>query len=514
MNSKNKSNDKLFFILAIVLFFVFAILAYCTPYTNDDWAWGDKIGAERLSTFFAGYNGRYLGNLLILLIANSRIAMILCMAASFTVACLIPCYYSKNNSFTALLMSGVLFFLLPKAIYAQIVGWASGYSNYMPPILLLTLYFIIIKNIFDEGEIKYSKFTPLLTFVIAFAGALFMENITLTNIAVAFLVIIFVLFKEKKFHLTHITFAIGALGGAAVMFSNAAYGIIAKSGDDYRNVPTGMKEIIKTVVEHLNDAVNYIFINNLIICFIASTLLIAICYLYTKDKSDSKSRAISGIIAFANCFALLIFFVKNRYPDWMIISKKYTTLFIWGAAALYCLSLFFGFIFCVKDKSKKFKLLLLLVTVALIVAPLMIVNPITARCYYPPYFVICMMIIEMFSYIIGEAEQSEAVNRTLNAGLIGSLLALCVFYLSIFSFIHSYDNMRSEYIKKQNENNEKVVKVTTLPYDDYIWASSPHNDLWIGRFKVYYDIDEEAEMKYVDYKDYKKFAKKYDKKHQ
>jgi hypothetical protein len=338
-----------------------------------------------------------------------------------------------------------------------------------------------------------------------------MENITLAYVAIAFLIIIYVLFKTKRVYLTHIAFALGSIAGAVAMFTNSSYGIIAKSEDSYRSVPSGLDEILKTVQEHLNDAIDYLFINNMIICFIATILLVAICVICAKENKNK--RVISGVIALANCFALLVFFAKSNYPDWVFVSEKYTTLLLWGAAAIYCISLLLGAIICPKDKSRKFKLLLLLVTTAAVVAPLLIVNPITARCYYPPYFVICMIIIEMFGAVKDEINISEGSKKALCAAFAGALIALCVFHISIYSSIHHYDSLRQEYIEKQTQNNESVVMVSTLPYKDYLWGSTPKLPMWQNHMKEHYNMDPDAQIEYIEYSEFEKFATEYDASH-
>ena len=40
----------------VVVFLFFGVLGYLFPYTNDDWAWGSRIGINRLNNFFANYN--------------------------------------------------------------------------------------------------------------------------------------------------------------------------------------------------------------------------------------------------------------------------------------------------------------------------------------------------------------------------------------------------------------------------------------------------------------------------
>ena len=45
-----------------------ALFALCLllPYSGDDWTWGGQAAFTRLNSGFANYNGRYLGNLLII----------------------------------------------------------------------------------------------------------------------------------------------------------------------------------------------------------------------------------------------------------------------------------------------------------------------------------------------------------------------------------------------------------------------------------------------------------------
>ena len=64
--------------------FVFLfILSYYFPYSNDDWVWGSKIGIERFENGFKDYNGRYLGNLLVILLTRSNIFKALLMTITY-----------------------------------------------------------------------------------------------------------------------------------------------------------------------------------------------------------------------------------------------------------------------------------------------------------------------------------------------------------------------------------------------------------------------------------------------
>lgn len=67
-----KENNKIW-LRYIICFGLIAILCYLFPYTGDDWAWGSKIGIDRLNNWFENYNGRYVGNLIVLAMTRSNL---------------------------------------------------------------------------------------------------------------------------------------------------------------------------------------------------------------------------------------------------------------------------------------------------------------------------------------------------------------------------------------------------------------------------------------------------------
>ena len=70
---KTERNKKIDLIIKISLFLIATIIFYFAPYTHDDWAWGSSIGMERLASHFKDYNGRWVGNLVVLLLTRYRI---------------------------------------------------------------------------------------------------------------------------------------------------------------------------------------------------------------------------------------------------------------------------------------------------------------------------------------------------------------------------------------------------------------------------------------------------------
>ena len=70
---KIKDNRARYFIYS-VFFILFVYLGYKAPYCLDEWKWGLPQRMELMKRGFSGYNGRYLGNILALLITRSEVA--------------------------------------------------------------------------------------------------------------------------------------------------------------------------------------------------------------------------------------------------------------------------------------------------------------------------------------------------------------------------------------------------------------------------------------------------------
>lgn len=118
-----------------IIILLFTVLTYLFPYTGDDWAWGSEIGIKRLINMFRDYNGRYMGNLFVLILTRSNILKTLTMTAIlFGIV-----YFSSSivNKKLPLLYIALMFLLaIPSSILKQTVVWTSGFSNYVVSIFL------------------------------------------------------------------------------------------------------------------------------------------------------------------------------------------------------------------------------------------------------------------------------------------------------------------------------------------------------------------------------------------
>lgn len=81
MMEETKKSKPLRLLTVLLSVAAVAAMLWCAPYFKDDWAWGSQVGLDRLQSHFTGYNGRYLGNLLVMVLTRSLPVKIILMTA-------------------------------------------------------------------------------------------------------------------------------------------------------------------------------------------------------------------------------------------------------------------------------------------------------------------------------------------------------------------------------------------------------------------------------------------------
>ena len=376
---EKRAKQKNFLILSAVVLLFFALLSFLFPYTGDDWAWGSSIGTDRLETFFANYNGRYLGNLMVILLTRSKFLNVIVMAVSYYLSCWLCYKYTHKRSNIALLLAVVLFLLMPRDMFAQSVVWTAGYTNYVPSALVSVAYICMIRNITGKKEPSYPKYMIVLAFVMALCGALFMENITLFNICLGVAAVGYTYLRFKKFYPMHLSFLAGSIAGAIVMFTNSAYGSIASGEDEYRDTPDGLGEIIRTCIHHAQVICENLILSNLFLCAVATILVMILAVsCLERIRNKRKKNVLFGILAVhVITFAIILWRGTGLLP--FLYNSKISMLL----TLIYVGSLILLVLVCV-EKYRRFRILLPIYCVPVVVAPLLVVNPIGPRCFYAP----------------------------------------------------------------------------------------------------------------------------------
>ena len=496
-----KNGFKLKNLLIFLLIFAFiAVLSYMTPYTGDDWAWGSRLGIERLQSGFKDYNGRYLGNLLVIALTRSRLLKAAVMSVCITGTLALIWQTVKHKSFTVFLMATVGFCVMPRYIFRQTIAWVSGFTNYVVPTFLIIAYLFIIKGIFDKAP-KFKKGTFAVTFLLGACAALFMENITLYQVAADILILIGTLIAYKKVFAPVVSHLIGSIVGCVIMFTNGAYLNITNSNDGYRTMETSSAGILERIKDNLFDVVadeltlNNVFLNLLI----AAACIATAASLFKKSEKIGFFKKLAVWCSLAVVIAHAAYsLMRATYQGWNI-ALNYTKYFNVLLTLLFGIALLILGLCCVSETAVKIRLSFYVVSVGILTAPLLVVTPIGSRCFFCGYIFLAMYLCETFAYCFNE-------KHTLikNDVFVNALLACCaffaVYYTSIFGYIYKSEIERDAYVQEQISEGKTTVEVPELPYQGYLWNSTPTpNTVWEPRYKSFNSIDQDIEFEIIKF---------------
>lgn len=501
---KQKKTDKRFLLIFIAMFVFFFGLAYMLPYTGDDWAWGGQIGIDRLHEHFRNYNGRYLGNLLVIALTRSNLLKSFVMSGTVTGLVFLIHQSVKHKSIATLLLSLTGLFVMPRYIFRQTIAWTSGFTNYVAPTFLVIAYICIIKCIFD-GKPKFRKGTFALTLLLGLSSALFMENITLYQIAIDIIIIVGTLVGYKRIFAPVISHFLGSVAGCAIMFTNGAYLNIANSKDDYRTMETTSTGILSRIKENLFDVIRKdLALNNVVLnLFIA---LVCIALVISFFKKDKDCKLFKKLFIRFNLFIVISYAAYSLcrviYPNWNIF-LNYTKYFESVFVLIFGIALIMLSLLCVDEPGVKLRLSFYIVSIAVLTAPLFVVTPIRSRCFFCGYMFFVLFLCEAFGYVFNE-KHSLIKNGNLSRILLAFCICGVIFYTTLYGYIFVAERDRNTYIQEQIAEERSTVELPELPYQGYLWDSTPNIDsMWGDRYKAYKGIDKNSKLEIVRYSDWK-----------
>lgn len=449
---KTKANKNIILYLLSIVFF--GIFYYFLPFAGDDWAWGSDIGIERLQNAFSGYNGRYLGNLLIILITRSVIAkVVFCALMMFLLIFVLSKIFdglSDNKKSTAnyiIAFSSVLILVLPNQIafgdiqpfqiFGSTVGWLSGFTNYVvPSVLILIFYYFVTSKGFE------SKTVYIFLFFDGVFACLCVEHYTLFCLMFAFAVIIYRYRFHKKICKKSLSFFSGSLIGSLIMFSNSAY-ISMQKGDVSENQRAvgflgSFKQYASYVFsENANETLVFIF--ELILLLATVSFLI---FFFMKTYKSVKSRSIA-----------------KSLPIVCLVVMTIPLLFTNSGKEIY------------------------------IVAP---------RCYFLQYF---MLIIFIYSKLAEKSKMSKLLSdEKFNKGLKLSFVALLLVTVITYCRLDYMGIVRDDTVNKALEEGHSTIEVIEYPksIEHIQWASNfIENEEYLNRYKRFKNIAENNEIEII-----------------
>lgn len=497
---KSMNTNRFFYIIISLTFLFFFYLAFNTPLTGDDWTWGTERGLERLRSFFDGYNGRYLSNILeIILTRNDTLRYLFMAIFSTSLIYLISKLYSDKDKITYFLLSITLFLLMPVNIYSQTIGWTAGYVNYVVSLVFLLIFLVITKNIYETKLPNYSRWLWIILIPLGIMTQLVVEHVSILVVFIALYVIIYSYIKFKKFFIEHIVYFVSVIIGSIIMFTNKTYTNVIGGKDPYRTLKEAESEESNTILHKIYDAYTgnmheYLFLDSFIVnVFIG---LMAIILLFNYRTINNKVEKVIKSILLLNIIGALLFIiaVKSTLGDQYFGNK--TADFESLISLLFFGSIFIVVIGFVKNSNNRMRLLLYISGVILLTAPFVFITPYGPRAAFAAYLFLILIGLELFNY---NKNRLKWTSFNVNKILIYSSVILIIFYSLIFTRIGNTERERLDYLQSEIENEAKHIELTELPHSQFLWMSSPGREHFNIMFKKFYKVPEETEVEFIPY---------------
>lgn len=502
--SKLIKKSNILFILTIIAITIFWLFIYINvPIGHDDWTWGSYIGMDRLASFLKDYNGRYLGSLVTIILTRTYVIRAIIMSSitvgiSILMARVVTIH--KRRHTMLIIIITILLLLTPRNIFRQTFSWIAGFSNYVPPIFLIFIYIVYVRDIFSKSRVERNgKVYLILGLVLSFATQLFVEHMTLYLIMLGIFILGYSYIKFRRIYKIDICVLIGSILGAVIMFSNGAYHKIAEQEDGYRTMATGIKEIIKTAISQYVNIINKEFFMVMIILVILLAVLgctLVVCTIKRSRNQIKIGEIISLVIIIA--YPLYLLFI-NHYTEVVFINDMVNNIVQAIFSPIFYLALAGIIIINVEDREKKERTLFLLGSALIILVPLMVVTPIGGRNFLASYIFLVLVAVELIEYFIADID----IKSIQVIGTIGCLTVMCPLSMVFYS-IGQEGRYRDQRIKNQIEQGKNIIYVPRIEHEEYLQVANPRFNNGYGAeygFRAYYNLSKETKLVLGDLKD-------------
>lgn len=461
MKSKQKKQ-----IIIVLIFIFYLIIAYGSVPAFDDFRWGTSVGANRLASHFDNYNGRYLGNYIILLITRSNLAKGFLQAAVNTGIVFV--IYKILNEKIHLLAIMFFFVSLPIGLYTQTYAWMSGFANYnVSTLLILAIVYLLRKK-----QVSWKDY--FLLFLSGLSVQLFLENVSAINIGLTALFLIYSLVKKDSFKKAIILFSSNLIG-TLIMFSNTAY----ISDDTSR----GLSNISLAIIPRsfLTLWSEFFFKKNIILLILLAVAL----YLHTRSKKQLNYMV----------FPIPVYFTLRSLFDiqWNQLPTK--LIYLEGFLVIFFLLLALFIIQSSKSLKQEIKnsFYFFFLLAGLYAAPILVLSQnerplVSPRNVISSYILILIAILHLYLPLITENSPLLKSFGELLPTLVLSLM-LVISSMSVVNGI--FDYQRIESMQEAVQKGETEIEVAELPfrYLTFAWGFTDDH-LFMPNFKEYYHLPE------------------------
>jgi len=452
-----------------IVFLYFFVLRFLVIPSGDDFFWGGPQGAYLLRHGFYGpqaiyggsSNGRYIGNFLEIFTIHHLLPAMLMYGIFWTL--LIWCMWRlTGKTKLSLILSSLFVFTFQAGYLSTVLGWNAGFINYVPPLSLMLLYLVIIKQYFDDEVTQNKWFLGIAAFLMSLIGGLFVEHLTLYQIFIGVLVILVGKFVYKKgVTLFEGGYLLGAIASAAIMFSHPAY----HEHSTYRNTNFDLDAIIKNYF-----SITHFWFNTLNLA-VNVVLCVAIIMLSTKLLKNTLQRWLTSLTAgfFILYYLVINFWLSTKNYDQFFMYKQisYRVPMIDGfMTVVFWLFLIYATITFFNWKKDYVTYFSMFTYFALISPFILIVSPINSREFFTAYIFLYLAAI----LFVRKALDLYSFNLRKNVKIVTfAVLLVCAINVGTKMTINYQANMSRVQDEKFLAGQTSLQK--HVPYRKYVLSN-------------------------------------------
>ena len=460
-----KKNKEILIFLGLTI-----ILCLFFPFSSDDWFWGSKVlSINELKNIYNDLflNGRWVGNILAIIISKNHIIKALIIGICLT---LLVFLISKKEKINPRIIY-IFLFLMPITRFNQCIVWGSGFVNYTISALLFLLIHYSIKKYYKSKPNKKIEYIYL--FFLGLISTLFIENITIALCIITFIVNLRYLIKNKKINIPLLLLFVGVILGTILMFIHPSYlNLIIGTTVNDRYIPQNTNNLIYYFKRNIQNIFHYLFSDNFFLNSITIFIFI-ICFI----KSKLKGIYLPIILLLINTLSIFLYIL-----DFKLILTIFNILYL----VLYLITIY-------KLIGKDKDVILLISYLVLLTLPLLIINPVGERLFFLHYL---LFIIILFK-IVNKYKLDIEYN-------IVYTIILIIFYL--FLMFVSFNNIKTEYmirdyVNKESKLGNNIINIPKYPYPNNVWFSDfGERRYFMYYYSLYNGFDTDITYETIDYK--------------
>lgn len=461
-------------------------LAFLFPPTGDDLRWGTAIGADRFHRHFEGYNGRYLGNLAVLVLTRTSYLTPFVIAVTFTMILWLLLELSGRRTPAGYLIGAGLLVAMPLGQWRQTVVWTSGFTNYALASFCMLVFLLHVKRDWTTGW-RRPRLTAATTLPFAVASLLFIEHVSL-YLVLASVINLALLARRRRPLIVAATWALGSVIGAFVMFSNSAYRAAVSGTSRYHDVGAsdpaagsgGLIAIIKQGtggVSQLAVTTNTVLNAALVIAVFA----LAVTSRHATGRLNGLQIAavISAMVGAAGSAAVVSAVSGKNFGP--------LTPWSWVPALALLIAIVLTTLTLVEDSGRRRSIIVSTLSFAVLTAPMAAVSPYGPRNFLPTYLLLVGAVLvlsaELSSRIV--APQWDLAVAGVGAAVLVTVMAG---YFAVYAELHHQVDERVASIRRAAEEGKHSARIQPLGYPGYLHAPDPRNPSHRLAFKRYYDL--------------------------